>query len=56
MFFSMMISPFCIVLICFFICSGKKLTISFRYQLQPTVGLQRNYVFPEVQEVMMPEK
>lgn len=44
------------VLICFFICSGKKLTISFRYQLQPTVGLQRNYVFPEVQEVMMPEK
>lgn len=52
----MMTSPFCIVLICFFICSGKKLTISFRYQLQPTVGLQRNFVFPEVQEVMMPEK
>lgn len=37
------------------ICSGKKLTISFRYQLQPTVGFQRDYVFPQVQEVMVPE-
>lgn len=37
-------------------CSGKKLTISFRYQLQPTVGFQRDYIFPQVQEVMVPEK
>ena len=33
--------------------SGKKATLSFRYQIQPTVGFQRDYVFDQIQEILI---
>lgn len=36
--------------------SGKEATISFRYQIQPTVGFQRDYVFDQVQKVIIENK
>ena len=37
-------------------CSDKEVTISFRYQIQPTVGFQRDYVFPDVLKVRVTEE
>ena len=42
--------------ICRVKCSDKEVTISFRYQIQPTVGFQRDYVFPAVQKVKVSEE
>lgn len=36
--------------------SGKEATISFRYQIQPTVGFQRDYAFDQVQKVIIENK
>ena len=36
--------------------SGKEATISFHYQIQPTVGFQRDYVFDKVQKVIIENK
>lgn len=36
--------------------SGKEVTISFRYQIQPTVGFQRDFVFPNEQKVLIPDR
>ncbi|KAM7459196.1 hypothetical protein BLSTO_00038 [Blastocystis sp. subtype 1] len=35
---------------------GKEVTISFRYQIQPTVGFQRDFVFPNEQKVLIPDR
>ena len=43
-------------LLCCVRCSDKEVTISFRYQIQPTVGFQRDYVFPDVQKVKVTEE